>query len=89
MSTISPDGVSFENWIGSSHVREDALTPRIAAEFEATFGPNLANVPGAPHRLFWTLAPDIEPAVNLGQDAHPQIGLYLPPLPLPLRLRGI
>ena len=35
MSAIAPDGVSFENWIGRSHAREDALTPRIAAEFEA------------------------------------------------------
>ncbi len=88
MSTISPDGVSFENWIGSSHVREDALTPRIAAEFEVTFGPNLANVSGAPLGLFLTLGPDIEPAVNLGQDAHPKLGLYLPPLPFPRRIWG-
>ncbi len=88
MSAISLDGVSFENWIGRSHVREDALTPRIAAEFEATFGPNLANVFGAPLGLFWTLAPDIESAVNLGQDAYPKLGPYLPPLPFPRRMWG-
>ena len=79
MSAIAPDGVSFENWIGRSHAREDALTPRIAAEFEATFVPNLARVSGAPLGLFWTLAPDIKPAVNLGQDAHPKLGMS--PLP--------
>ena len=83
MSAIAPDGVSFENWIGRSHAREDALTSRIAAEFEAIFGPNLANVSGAPLGLFWMLAPDIEPGVNLGQDADQNLGLYLPPLMFP------
>ena len=85
MSAISPDGVSFEDWVGSSHVRQDCLAPRLAAEFAATFAPNLAPCEGAAPGLFWTLAPDIEPAANLGPDAHPRLGLYLPPLPFARR----
>ena len=86
MSADSPDGLSFADWIGRTQVREDALSARLAAEFAATFSPNLAEVPGAPVGLFWTLAPDIEPAVNLGGDAHPRLGLHLPPLPFPRRM---
>jgi hypothetical protein len=69
MSAVSPDGVSFEDWVGRSHERTDALTTRLAAEFEATFAPNLAKIPGAPLGLFWTLAPDIEPAVKVVASA--------------------
>ena len=52
MSAPSPEGASFEEWVGRSYVREDTLSPRLAAEFEATFAPNLAEVPGAPVGLF-------------------------------------
>ncbi|MGO9422740.1 FAS1-like dehydratase domain-containing protein [Roseiarcus sp.] len=86
MSAISPDGVSFEDWVGRSYERTDTLTTRLGAEFTATFAPNLPSLPGAPLGLFWTLAPDIEPPINLGQDAHPRLGLYLPPLPFPRRM---
>ena len=86
MSTVSPEGISFADWIGRSYVRDDALTPRLAAEFEATFAPNLARLSGVPLGLFWTLAPDIEPAANLGGDSHPKLGLYLPPLAFPRRM---
>ena len=86
MSAISPDGVSFESWVGRRREQRDTLTPRLAAEFAATFAPNLAPAPGAPIGLFWTLAPDIEPAVNLGQDSHPRLGLHLPPLPFTRRM---
>ena len=86
MSAISSDGVSFEDWIGRSFTRRDTLTPRLAAEFQATVTPGLARVDGAPLGLFWTLAPDIEPPENLGRDCHPKLGIYLPPLPFERRM---
>ena len=86
MSAISADGVSFADWIGRAFERRDALTPRLAAEFTATLTPHLASAPGAPLGLHWMLAPDIEPAVNLGQDSHPKLGIYLPALGFPRRM---
>ena len=87
MTAISPEGVSFDDWIGRSHTSVDALTPRIAAEFAATLAPNLADMASAaPLGAFWGLAPEIEPAANLGPDGHPRLGLRLPPLLLARRM---
>jgi 3-methylfumaryl-CoA hydratase len=86
VTAISRDGVSFDHWVGRTHERRDTLAPRLAAEFEATFAPNLARLPGAPLGLFWTLAPDVESASNLGPDGHPRLGLHLPPLPFARRM---
>jgi 3-methylfumaryl-CoA hydratase len=86
MSAISPDGVSYEDWIGRSYTRIDTLTPRLAAEYAATLSPNLAPVEGAALGLHWMLAPDIVTSDKLGPDCHPKLGLYLPPLPFPRRM---
>lgn len=86
MSTIAPDGVSYEDWIGRVSSRSDTLSARLATEFEATFAPHLAPVSGAPLGLFWTLAPEIERASELGPDGHPRLGLHLPALPFPRRM---
>ena len=76
----------YQDWIGRAFTRRDVLTPRLAAEFAATLGPHLAQVEGAALGLHWTLAPEIEPAENLGADCHPKLGLYLPPLPFARRM---
>jgi 3-methylfumaryl-CoA hydratase len=86
LTATSPDGVSFANWIGRAFERLDTLTPRLAAEFNATLSPHLASAPGAPLGLHWMLAPDIEPAANLGRDSHPKLGIYLPALGFPRRM---
>ena len=86
MSAVAPDGQSFAEWIGRTAQRRDILTPRLAAEFAATFAPHLADLPGAALGLHWTLAPDLEPAPNLGPDGHPRLGLHLPPLPFARRM---
>lgn len=76
----------FADWVGRGHQRRDVLTPRLAAEFDATLSPHLANVAGARPGLFWTLAPDIEPQSSLGGDGHPRLGMFLPPLPFARRM---
>jgi len=86
VSVVSPGGVAYDDWIGRTSRRADTLSARIAAEFEATFAPHLAGAPGARLGLFWTLAPDLEPASSLGPDGHPRLGLHLPPLPFPRRM---
>ncbi len=52
MSAISPEGVAYDDWIGRVSRRADILSARLAAEFEATFAPHLAPVPGAALGLF-------------------------------------
>lgn len=86
MSASTPDAAAFADWIGRRIERRDFISARLAAEFEATLAPHLANVTGARPGLFWTLAPDIEPPGVLGRDGHPRLGLYLPPLPLERRM---
>jgi 3-methylfumaryl-CoA hydratase len=86
MNATSSEGVSFADWIGRSWERRDTLTPRLAAEFDATLTPHLAQIAGARPGSFWTLAPDIEPASRLGGDGHPRLGIFLPPLPFARRM---
>lgn len=77
---------AYADWIGRRTHRRDALSPRLAAEYEATLTPHLAAGEGARPGLFWTLAPDLEPATALGRDGHPRLGLHLPALPLERRM---
>ena len=86
MSEVRDEAAAFADWIGRTIERRDILSPRLAAEFEATLAPHLASVDGARPGLFWTLAPDIERADKLGRDGHPRLGIHLPPLPFERRM---
>lgn len=74
-----------DDWIGREREATDTLTERLAAEFRATFDQTLAGLPDAPG-MQWLLAPEIRPAADLGRDAHPKTGLFLPDLGLPRRM---
>lgn len=76
------------DWIGRSREASDLVTPRLLAEFRATFAPHLAPSPGgtAPPALHWCLAPETPPADALGPDGHAAKGGFLPPVPLPRRM---
>lgn len=84
------DGQSLEAnlaaWIGRRSEREDVLDERLIAEFRATLEPHLAAAASVPPGLFWCLAPDIEPARQLGGDGHSRLGLFLPDVGLPRRM---
>ncbi|WP_419830530.1 FAS1-like dehydratase domain-containing protein [Methylobacterium sp.] len=77
-----------EAWIGRTRETSDLVTPRLRAEFRATFTPHLAPVPdgAAPPALHWCLAPETPPADALGPDGHAAKGGFLPPVPLPRRM---
>jgi len=75
-------------WIGRTREASDLVTPRLLAEFRATFAPHMAPVSDgiAPPALHWCLAPETPPADALGPDGHAAKGGFLPPVPLPLRM---
>ncbi|MCJ2143041.1 MaoC family dehydratase N-terminal domain-containing protein [Methylobacterium sp. E-066] len=75
-------------WIGRTRETSDLVTPRLLAEFRATFAPHLAPMPdgAAPPALHWCLAPETPPADSLGPDGHAAKGGFLPPVPLPRRM---
>ncbi len=78
----------LKGWIGRSMEAEDVVTPRLVAEYRATFEERLADTPGgeAPLGLHWCLAPPIAPMSEIGEDGHPAKGGFLPPVPLPRRM---
>ncbi|MBP1179612.1 MaoC family dehydratase N-terminal domain-containing protein [Methylobacterium sp. PvR107] len=78
----------FAAWIGRTREASDLVTPRLMAEFGATFAPHLAPVANgiAPPALHWCLAPETPPADSLGPDGHAAKGGFLPPVPLPRRM---
>lgn len=75
-------------WIGRTREASDLVTPRLLAEFRATFAPHLAPVSDgiAPPALHLCLAPETPPADALGPDGHAAKGGFLPPVPLPRRM---
>ncbi|MEE7447801.1 protein dehydratase [Methylobacterium radiotolerans] len=75
-------------WIGRARDASDLVTPRLLAEFRATFAPHLAPVVDgiAPPALHWCLAPETPAADALGPDGHAAKGGFLPPVPLPRRM---
>jgi 3-methylfumaryl-CoA hydratase len=79
---------SLKNWIGRTMDADDIVTPRLDAEFRATFAPLLATTTSGNVGLglHWCLVPAIEPMDALGQDGHPRTGGFLPPVPLPRRM---
>ncbi|WP_342364361.1 FAS1-like dehydratase domain-containing protein [Terrarubrum flagellatum] len=85
---MSLDIDHLRSWIGRTEEAEDVITPRLVAEYEATFAPHLAEVGDgeAPLGLHWCLAPPIRPMSELGPDGHPAKGGFLPPVPLPRRM---
>ncbi|MFV0474267.1 MAG: MaoC family dehydratase N-terminal domain-containing protein [Pikeienuella sp.] len=81
--------MTHSDWIGRAREARDLITPRLEAEFRATFDRTLdevqGGVPGAPG-LHWCLSPEIWPPHDLGRDGHPKTGLFLPDLGLPRRM---
>ena len=82
------DLAHLKTWIGRTEEAEDIVSPRIVAEFRATFAPNLAPVAAndAPLMLQWCLTPPIAPMSELTDEGHIRKGGFLPPVPLPRRM---
>lgn len=87
--TSAPLDLAFlQEWIGRASEAEDIVTPRLIAEYRATFEAHLADTPAdeAPLGLHWCLAPPVTPMSELGADGHAAKGGFLPPVPLPRRM---
>jgi 3-methylfumaryl-CoA hydratase len=76
----------FREWIGRKTEREDVISARTVAEFEATLVPYLFNTGAAPLGIHWCLSPDLVTADLLGGDGHPRLGKFLPDVGLPRRM---
>jgi 3-methylfumaryl-CoA hydratase len=86
MTKSPPEVADFSDWLGRSRACREILTPRLAAEFEATLAPHVTDIDGTVPGIFWALAPDIVSMSDLGRDGHPRTGLFLPELPYPRRM---
>lgn len=88
MNGMTLDLDHLKSWIGRTMEAEDIVTPRLVAEYQATFTPQLAETAAsaAPLGLHWCLAPPIDPITDLGADGHGVKGGFLPPVPLPRRM---
>ena len=82
------DVAHLQQWIGRNAEADDLVTPRLVAEYRATFAPRLfeRREGEAPLGLHWCLSPPIAPMADLGPDGHPTTGGFLPPVPLPRRM---
>ena len=81
------DASNFNAWIGKNEKPPaDTITPRIIAEFVATFDKHVSLSETVPPGLHWCLAPPTTSASGLGEDGHPAKGGFLPPIPLPRRM---
>ena len=80
-----PSESDFADWIGRSFTRHEPVAERLVEGLRATLGPWLADQ-DAPPGLHWCLCPDMVGVDQLGRDAHPRTGIFLPALPFPRRM---
>lgn len=76
------------DWIGRSERQVDILRPQPARFMQATLdrGPSLKPGDDLPPLWHWLYFLDAKPARELGRDAHPKKGGFLPPVALPRRM---
>lgn len=80
-------GDDFTSWVGKSEVATDMADPSSTIGLSA-----LLDYPAGPHgdRLFplghWLHFTPTERQSGLGEDGHPALGGFLPPVPLPRRM---
>jgi 3-methylfumaryl-CoA hydratase len=80
---------AFEDWIGHEVVRDDVITPRLAAEYRATMTPFLfetGDYRTMPPGLHWGVAPATPLIADTGPDGAEKKGSFLPPIPSPRRM---
>lgn len=80
----------LRRWIGRTETASERLTPSLVERFAATFDLDWTTGEGrpAPHLIHWCLAQPAARTASLGPDGHPARGGFLPPVPLPRRMRA-
>jgi 3-methylfumaryl-CoA hydratase len=88
-ATAEPD---YTDWIGRSETREGGVTPNLAGMLGAAIGHDLSPVrdlragSALPSLWHWVAFPEFVPMNELGEDGHPALGGFLPPLPFRRRM---
>ncbi len=75
---------TLQDWVGRTEEAEDVLTSALVQRFAAVLGlPSARAAAGdpAPPGIHWCLAMAVLPAGGLGEDGHPALGGFLPPVP--------
>ena len=90
-ATLEIDEAHLRGWIGREEVATDLVSADLVAKFNATFDvdapfPQTGDV--APRFIHFCLTQAIRPMRALGRDGHPERGGFLPPVPLPRRMRA-
>jgi 3-methylfumaryl-CoA hydratase len=86
---MEPD---YTDWIGRSETREGGVTPNLAGMLNAAVSHDLSPErdvrPGMelPSLWHWVAFPEFVPMSDLGEDGHPALGGFLPPLPFRRRM---
>lgn len=85
MTQPSPD---LQDWIGKSETATDLLRAQPARFMQATLdrAPSLSDGDSVPPLWHWLYFLDARPTSELGRDAHPRKGGFLPPVDLPRRM---
>jgi 3-methylfumaryl-CoA hydratase len=76
----------LRRWIGREETAEDVITAGLLRRFRATLGADSFPSDQAPPGLHWCLAPTAVPNQEMGEDGHPTLGGFLPPVPLSRRM---
>jgi 3-methylfumaryl-CoA hydratase len=78
----------WEAWIGRQDISDDVLDPQQANRMAVTLDrdPTFRAGDPLPPAWQWLYFHDIVPASQLGDEGHPQLGVTMPPVPLPRRM---
>ncbi|MBB1498403.1 MaoC family dehydratase N-terminal domain-containing protein [Paracoccus sp. MC1862] len=80
----------LRGWIGREESASELMTPVLAQRFNAMLDREGDTAPGAdaPRMVHYCLCQPAAPTAELGEDGHPSRGGFLPPVPLPRRMRA-
>lgn len=78
----------LDDWIGRTTTTAAYLDASQANKMAVTLDrePSFSDGDALPPAWHWLYFHDLVPAHNLGDDGHPQLGLVMPPVPLPRRM---
>src|SRR3569833_3278741 len=81
----------LRQWIGRSTEATDIVTAQLVRSLRATLFQEVGEPKtgdAAPFTVHWCLAQPVFPMSMLGPDNHPTRGGFLPPVPLPRRMKA-
>lgn len=85
---VDIDLEELKSWIGKTECAEDMIDVRRARQMQATLdqNPTLQTGDALPSLWHWIYFPTEVPLSKLGREGHPELGDFLPPVPLPRRM---